>query len=107
VFRRLCLWSQNPVSPETHSASPALASSFRETLTGAPEGDAAPTLPGLKKLTLVLAEISWLLPTGPTLAGSAARVRVSAETNDTEQAFSAELSLGSEFRFPATGTRRK
>jgi len=38
------------------------------------------------------------------LAGSAARVRVSAETNDTEQAFSAELSLVSEFRFPATDT---
>ena len=42
------------------------------------------------------------LPNGPELAGSAARVRVSAETNDTEQAFSAELSLGSEFRFPIT-----
>jgi len=41
------------------------------------------------------------------LAGAAARVRVSAETNDTEQAFSAELSLGSEFRFPATDTPRK
>jgi hypothetical protein len=49
-----------------------------------------------------LGEISWLLPNGPELAGSAARVRVSAETNDTEQAFSAELSLVSEFRFPAT-----
>jgi hypothetical protein len=48
-----------------------------------------------------------LLPNGPELGGSAARVRVSAETNDTEQAFSAELSLGSEFRFPATDTRRK
>ena len=54
-----------------------------------------------------LGEISWLLPNGPELAGSAARVRVSAETNDTEQAFSAELSLGSEFRFPATDTPRK
>ena len=49
-----------------------------------------------------LGEISWLLPNGPELAGAAARVRVSAETNDTEQAFSAELSLGSEFRFPIT-----
>ena len=54
-----------------------------------------------------LGEISWLLPNGHELADSAARVRVSAETNDTEQAFSAELSLGSEFRFPATDTRRK
>ena len=53
------------------------------------------------------AEISWLLSNGPTLAGSAVRVPVSTETDDGHRAVSAELSLGSEFRFPATGTRRK
>ena len=41
-----------------------------------------------------LGEISWLLPNGPELAGSAARVRVSAETNDTEQAFSGRVVSG-------------
>ena len=54
-----------------------------------------------------LGEISWLLPNGPELAGSALGFEVSAETNDTEQAFSAELSLSSEFHFPATDTSRK
>ena len=50
--------------------------------------------------TLVLAEISWLLPNGPELAGSAVRVPVSTETDDGHRAVSAELSLGSESRFP-------
>jgi hypothetical protein len=57
-------------------------------------------LPGPPR-SLAFAEISWRLANNRELAGSAARVRVSAATNDSEQAFSAELSLGSEFRFPA------
>jgi hypothetical protein len=51
--------------------------------------------------SLSFAEISSRLANSRELAGSAARVRVSAETNYSEQAFSTELSLGSEFRFPA------
>jgi hypothetical protein len=52
--------------------------------------------------TLVLAEISWLLPNGPELAGSAVRVPVSTETDDGHRAVSAELSLGPESPFPGT-----
>ena len=42
--------------------------------------------------SLSFAEISSRLANSRELAGSAARVRVSAATNDSEQAFSAELS---------------
>jgi hypothetical protein len=51
-------------------------------------------------------EISWLLPNGPELAGSAVRVPVSAETDDGYRALSAELSLGLESRFPEPRSSR-
>jgi hypothetical protein len=50
------------------------------------------------------AEISRRLVNSRELAGSAGRVGVSAETNDGQEAFSAELSLAPEFGFPATET---
>jgi hypothetical protein len=50
------------------------------------------------------AEISRWLANSRELAGSAGRVGVSAETNDGQEAFSAELSLAPEFGFPATET---
>jgi hypothetical protein len=50
------------------------------------------------------AEISPRLADSRELAGSACCVGVSAETNDGQEAFSAELSLAPEFGFPATET---
>jgi hypothetical protein len=49
-----------------------------------------------------LDEISWLLPNGPELAGSAVRILVSAETNDGHRAVLADLSLAQKSRFPET-----
>ena len=60
-----------------------------------------PLLPGPPG-SPTLGEISWLLPNGPELAGSAARVRVSAETNNRHRQILAELSPPSEF--PETET---
>ena len=51
-----------------------------------------------------LPEISPRQSNSRELAGSAGRVGVSAETNDGQEAFSAELSLAPEFGFPATET---
>src|SRR4051794_5209081 len=53
-----------------------------------------------------LDEISWRLPNGPELAGSASGVPVSAETNDGYRAVLAELSLALQSRFPETDTAR-
>jgi hypothetical protein len=46
--------------------------------------------------------ISWLLPNGPELAGSAVRVPVSAETDDGHRAVSAEFVSGLGIPFPGT-----
>ena len=50
--------------------------------------------------SLALAEISWRLPNGRELAGSAVPVPVSAETNDGCRSVLTELSLALESRFP-------
>jgi hypothetical protein len=56
----------------------------------------------LNPLIYTLDEISWLLPNGPELAGSAISVPVSAETNDGHRRVLAELSLASQSCFPET-----
>jgi hypothetical protein len=60
-------------------------------------------LPG-PPLSHPFAEISRRLANSRELAGSEGRVGDSAETNDGQEAFSAELSLAPEFGFPETET---